>query len=107
MPSKDRVRRDDRAHAPEQSATELLALRCEAATLVARETEPSTAELLLEDAVLLDHVVDLAMFLAADPPARRQEKCAEREAVRKRDGTISALTASSVPRPTGRTPRGS
>ncbi len=78
VPPHDRVGRHDCRYAAEEPAPQQLALRRKAASLIVREPEPSTAELLLEDAVLLDQVLDRALLLTAAPADGGQENGAER-----------------------------
>ena len=64
MPAHDRVGRHDGRNAIQQPSAELLAPRCEAPTLVIVQSKLATLELLLEDAVLLDEVLDGPLLLA-------------------------------------------
>ena len=51
-----------------------LALRRESATLVVGESQPWLADLLLEDAVLLDEVIDDLGLVAIDPAGEGGEE---------------------------------
>ena len=57
-----------------QAASECLARRRESATLVVGQPKALAAELLLEDAVLLDHVVDGFRLMAVDPAGEGGEE---------------------------------
>ncbi len=67
MPPQDRGWGDDGRDLTQQPTSESLALRGETAALVIGEPEPSTPELLLEDAVLLNQVLDRTLLLAVNP----------------------------------------
>ncbi len=81
VPAQDRIWRDDRGDAGENAPTEDLALRCESAALVIRESESSPAELFLQDAVLLHEVLDNLVLVAIDPAGERGEEELKREEV--------------------------
>ncbi len=73
-PSRTRTRthgRDDRCDGGERASTESLSLCCEASALAVVQPQPSSAELLLEDAVLLDEVFDGVLLVAVDPACYR------------------------------------
>ena len=67
MPAHDRVGRDDRRDAVEESSTELLALGCKSSALVVVQSELAALELLLQYAVLFDEVLDGLLLLSMDP----------------------------------------
>ena len=67
VPAQDGVRRDDRRDLGQELSTESLALGCEPPALVVGQPETLSAELLLEDAILLDEVVDGLGLMAVDP----------------------------------------
>ena len=69
-------------HQRQEPSAQQLALRREAASLIVRQPEPSTAELLLEDTVLLDRVLDRPLLLPVDPSGDRQDECAQWKAIR-------------------------
>src|SRR5439155_6084598 len=67
VPAQHRVGRHDRRHLPQDPATEPVAPRREAATLVVGQPYPPPSELLNEDTVLLYQVLDHLLLLAVDP----------------------------------------
>ena len=81
MPTQEGVGRHDRGDVGEETTTERLALRSEPATLVIGEAESTTAELLLEDSVLLDEVRDNLGLFAVDPAGEGGEQELKREEV--------------------------
>ena len=67
VPTHDRVGRHDAGNPVQEASSELLALRREAYALVIVEAQPAALELLLQDAVLLDEVLDRSLLLAVHP----------------------------------------
>ena len=74
MPRQDRIRRHQRGHLPEQASAELLPLHRETAALVVGEAQPTLAQLLAEDAVLLHEVVDRPRLLPLDQAGEEQQE---------------------------------
>ena len=83
VPAQDRVRRDDggdpRLRSRRPSA---LALCCEPSALVVVQPEAFAAELLFEDAILLDQVVDGLGLVSVDPTGEGREEKLKAEEVR-------------------------
>ncbi len=100
LPAHDRVWRDDRRHSAKQAPPELLTLRRKTAPLVVRQVQTTTAELLLEDAVLLDQAFDRLLLLPVDPSGDGQDERAQWKAVGQHPIMSSVLT---VPSPRRRT----
>ncbi len=76
------------------------------ATLVVRQAQTPTPELLLEDAILLDQLLGRPLLLPVDPSGDGQEVCAQRKVVGQHARMISALTVSSGRRLTDGTVQG-
>ena len=66
VPSHDRVGRHDGGYAVQEESAELLALQGEAPALVVVQSEPTSLELLPQDAVLFDEELDDLMLSAID-----------------------------------------
>ena len=81
MPAENRVGRDDGGNAGEQSAADDLAARRESAALIVGQAKSFLAELFLEDAVLLDEVLDCLCLVAVDPAGESGEEELEADEV--------------------------
>lgn len=80
VPAEDSVGRDDGGHLTEQPAPEGPALRGEAPALVIGQPQALAAELFLENAVLLDEVLNGLRLVAIDPAGEaRQEELKTKE----------------------------
>ncbi len=67
VPGQDRVRGDDRRHLSQDPPTERLPLRGQPPTFVIAQTKSPSTELSLQDAVLVDEVVDDILLVTVDP----------------------------------------
>jgi len=85
VPAEDRVWRHDGRHLSEESPVQDVPLYCEPAALIIVEPQASTAELLLQHAVLLDEIGDDVGLLAVDPAGERGEEEPEPEEVHHRE----------------------
>jgi len=74
VPPQDRVGCDDDRHLPQDPATEWLALRREAPTLIVGQPDAPPLQLLPEDAVLLHEVLDDLLLVAVDPSSEDHEQ---------------------------------
>ena len=74
VPSEDGVRRDDTSHFFEELPAKGLPLDCKPSSFVVRQTKSSPTELTLEDAVLLDQVIDDLRLLAVGPAGERGDE---------------------------------
>ncbi len=74
VPGKYRVRGDDRRHLSQDFSTERLSFHREPSALLVGQAETLTAKLTLEDAVLLDEVIDDILLVAVDPAGDGDQK---------------------------------
>jgi hypothetical protein len=89
VPTQDGVGSGERRDARKEPASEGPALRGEAAALVVGEPSPPAAELLLQDAVLLDQVGDGRGLLAVDPASEGRQRGLEGAGFPARGATVS------------------
>jgi hypothetical protein len=58
MPGQQRLRRHDGGHVPKEAPAQALGLRCQRATLIVGQPQPTISKLLAQDAILLAQVID-------------------------------------------------
>ena len=66
--------RDDARQVFQNSAAQLLAFRREPPSLVVSESESLSAELFLEDSILLAQVLDRRLLMLVDPPSEDRDE---------------------------------